>query len=140
MDIQDSFLQSVLDAQKKDIFSSLRVMMPGTIVSYNSFTGLASVQPGLRRKSAANSGLSGSSAASSAPSDILTAPILSDVPVLLPSSDFQPASGSPCLLLFADFCLDGWLESKQPVLPPSSRQHDLSDAIALVGYFPAFTA
>ena len=122
MDVSESFLQETLAAQRHDLFSSLRVMMPGQIISYDSASGLASVQPMLRRKA-----LSG---------ELLSAPCLMDVPVLLPSPSYEISEGDPCLLLFADFCLDGWLENQQPVIPPSTRQHDLSDAIALVGYFP----
>ena len=94
--------------------------MPGKIVSFDSDSGLASVQPGLRRKTSSG--------------EILTIPILTEVPVFLPSVDQAVSVGDPCILLFMDFCMDGWLETGQPVLPPSPRQHDLSDAVALVGY------
>ena len=123
MEITVEFLQSALDSLRREIFSTLRVAMPGQIVSYDESSGLATVQPALRREA---SGL------------VLTAPELSEVPVLLPSPDFSVSAGMSCLLIFADFCLDGFLQSGQPVLPPSPRAHDLSDAIALVGYCPAF--
>ena len=120
MEITEAFLQNALNSLKQEIFSSLRVAMPGNIVDFDAASGTASVQPALRRKTASG--------------EILTAPLLSAVPVLRPSADFAVSPGDPCLLIFADFCIDGWLESGQPVLPPSSRQHDLSDAFALVGY------
>ena len=121
MEITETFLQSLLDALKRDILSSLHSAMPGNILSYDASSGLASVQPALRRKTAFD--------------EILTAPVLNDVPVFCPSAEFIPSSGDPCILLFMDFCMDGWLESGQPVLPPSPRRHDLSDAIALTGCF-----
>lgn len=123
MEIAETFLQSVLDALKRDILSSLHTAMPGNVLSYDASSGLASVQPALRRKTPSG--------------EILTAPVLKDVPVFRPAAGFTPSAGDPCILLFMDFCLDGWLESSQPVLPPSPRQHDLSDAVALVGYASA---
>ena len=124
MDITESFLQSALESQKRELLSVLHAVMPGNVISYDPTAGLAIIQPALRRKTSSGT--------------VATAPVLSDVPVLLPSSDFPVSPGAPCLLLFSDFCLDGWLETGQPVIPPSPRQHDLSDAIALVGYCSAF--
>ena len=126
MELTETFLQETLEAFRRELSSSLRCGMPGNVVAYDSENGLATVQPALRQKTSAGR--------------VLTAPVLSGVPVLLPSEDYQVNAGAPCLLLFADFCLDGWLETGQPVVPPSPRQHDLSDAIALVGYFPALRA
>ena len=125
MDISNDFLQSALDSVRQDIFSNLHAILPGQILDYDTEKGLASVQPALRQKTSSGR--------------ILTMPVLYDVPVLLPSSDHTVSPGDFCLLLFSDFCLDGWLEARQPVLPPSPRRHDLSDAIALVGYFPALS-
>ena len=105
MYIDEAFLQEALDALKKDIFSSFHFAMPGIIEAYDSETGLASVQPALRRRTSDGK--------------ILTAPLLEEVPVFLPAADL-------------------WLRSGQPVLPPSPRKHDWSDAVALVGFAPAF--
>ena len=123
MEITETFLQNALEALKQEILSTMHCAMPGNIVSFDSDSGLASVQPGLRRKTSSG--------------EILTIPILTEVPVFLPSADQAVSVGDPCILLFMDFCLDGFLQAGQPVLPPSPRQHDLSDAIALVGYAPA---
>ena len=120
MEITETFLQEALDSLKRDILSCLHVAIPGIIESYDDSVGTALVQPALRRKT--NTG------------DILTAPRLLEVPVFRPSADYVVSDGAPCILLFMDFCIDGWLESNQPVIPPSSRQHDLSDAVALVGF------
>ena len=117
------FLRQALDALRREIFSTLHVAMPGTVIAYDASDGTVSVRPALRRRVSSD--------------QILTAPILPRVPVLLPSSDYTPAPGDPCLLLFCDFCLDGFLDTGQPVLPPSPRSHDLSDAFALVGFCPA---
>ena len=121
MEITDSFLQYTLESLKREIFSTMRVAMPGNIVSYDDSTGLATVQPALRRRTRSG--------------QILTAPQLPSVPVFRPSADFRVQDGAPCILLFMDFCMDGWLTANQPVLPPSPRQHDLSDAIAITGFW-----
>ena len=153
--ITGDFLQQALDALRREIYSTLHVAMPGTVTAYDASDGTVSVRPALRRRTSSDP-ISGSLAGSSArafpgkgsgalsgnmagvPSgQILTAPILPRVPVLLPSPDFVPAPGDPCLLIFCDFCLDGFLDTGQPVLPPSPRSHDLSDAFALVGFCPA---
>ena len=124
METNESFLQTVLEFLKKEILSDLHVAMPGRIEAYDPETGLADVQPMLTRKTGAG--------------EILPAPMLRDVPVLLQSVGYSVAAGTPCTLLFMDFCMDGWLQSGQPVLPPSPRQHDFPDAIALAGYASAF--
>ena len=93
--------------------------MPGIVESYDPETRTASVQPALRKQ--LRSGRT------------ITAPLLQEVPVILPSPDFIVMPGSHCLLIFADFCIDGWYESGMPVNPPSAQKHDLSDAFALVG-------
>ena len=120
MEITESFLLESLDALKREILENLHVAMPGTVLSYDAASGLARIQPGLRRRAADGS--------------ILTAPELADVPVFLPAAGFSVSPGDPCILLFMDFCMDGWLETGQPVIPPSPRAHDLSDAVALAGF------
>ena len=122
MQVTESFLQSALDSLRQEILSVLHVAMPGQIVSYDPETATAGIQPAFRRRT--TSGM------------LLTAPVLTGVPVFLPTSDFIPQVGDHCLLIFADFCIDGWYETGQPVLPPSPRMHDLSDAFAIVGFRP----
>lgn len=124
MEITEAFLQDALQALKREILSSLHVAMPGIVESYDSSTHTATVQPALRRRTRAG--------------ELLTAPLLYQVPVFIPSPDFTVSPGAHCLLIFADFCIDGWYGSGQPVLPPSPRRHDLSDAFALVGFRPAW--
>ena len=123
MEVNEAFLLEALDSLKREIFSSLHCVVPGNITAYDPETGLASVQPALRRKDSSG--------------EILTAPLLREVPVLLPAVDFEVSAGAPCLLLVADFCLDGWLAGGQPGVPASPRKHDWAVAVALVGVFPA---
>ena len=118
MEITAEFLESALQALKEEIFSSLHVAMPGIVQSYDPECGTAVVQPALKRKNAAG--------------ETVTAPLLRDVLVFRCSTSGTVASGTPCLLIFADFCIDGWFETGQPTVPPSPRSHDLSDAFALI--------
>ena len=116
MEITESFLRSALRDLKREIFSTLHVAAPGLVESYDPSTRTVSVRPALLRREAAG--------------DLLSAPLLQSVPAFFWGDD--PAPGDACLLIFADFCLDGFLSSAQPVLPPSPRMHDWSDAVALI--------
>ena len=118
MEVTAEFLESALQSLKEEIFSSLHVAMPGIIQSYDPETQTATVQPALKRRNATGK--------------TVAAPILHDVPIFRCNSAADPAPGTHCLLIFADFCIDGCLETGEPTLPPSPRSHDLSDAIALV--------
>ena len=118
MEISPEFLESALASLKQEICSSLHVAMPGTLQSYNAQRRTAVIQPVLLRQNAAG--------------DPVTAPLLYDVPVFSCNPSVDPSPGAPCFLIFADFCMDGFLETGQPTLPLSPRTHDLSDAVALV--------
>ena len=114
-------------ALKKDIFRSLNVALPGSIVSYDSTARTASIRP-LR------AGM----------------PLLMDVPVFTPSSSATVSEGDYCLVIFADHDIDAWFASENPNSPPgnspsgngppgtvsplSSRMHSLSDGCAFVGF------
>jgi len=126
MQLTESFLRQALESLRREILSSLHVAMPGIIRSYDASSATAEVQPALRRRTSSG--------------DLVTAPVLSGVPAFLPSADFVPAPGDHCLLIFCDFCIDGWFDTGQPVLPPSPRMHDLSDAFAIVGFRPKNTS
>ena len=118
MEITAEFLESALQALKEEIFASLHVAMPGIVQAYDAERRTAVVQPAIRRKSADGK--------------IITAPVLQDVPVFVCGGEHAVASGDDCLLIFADFCIDGWFETGQPTIPASPRSHDLSDAFAIV--------
>ncbi len=120
MDVTVEFLEQALDDLKREIFSNLHVAMPGIIRAYDEEKGTADIQPGLRRRTSDG--------------DLLLAPILRSVPVYIPVSDYVVSPGDICLVIFADYCADGFLKTAQPVLPPSPRTHDLSDGFAFVGF------
>lgn len=104
--------------------SGIHTSCPGTIVSYNSGTGQASVQPALKFK-VTNS-------------DSITAPVITNVPVYFPSGansqiTYPITAGDSCWLVFAERSIDDWLlggESDDP------RKYDLTDCAAFVGMKP----
>ncbi len=122
MEITEDFLSEALQTLRQEILSSLHVAMPGIVESFSSDSGTACIRPAFFRRDV--------SGALSVP------PILQDVPVYLPDLSRKISPGESCLVIFADFCIDGWYLSGVPTLPPSSRTHDLSDAFAFVGFHP----
>ena len=96
-------------AIKKEILSSLHCAIPGTVESFDASSGTAVIRPANPRM-----------------------PLLPDVPVYLPSEQ-AVASGDLCLVVFADYDMDSWLEGREEP-PPSGRTHSLSDAFAFVGF------
>lgn len=126
IDNTDSLSQEVLQALKQDIFSSLRVALPGIVQAWDPETRTATVQPAVRSRVA----VSGKP---------VLYPLLREVPVFAPrlsdpSLRLNIRPGDACLLIFADVNIDGWYETGSATLPPSDRQHDLSDAFAFVGW------
>jgi len=73
------------------------------------------------------------------PTTVTIAPI-QDVPIMMMrvpgwSMTFPITSGTECLLIFIDSCIDGWWQNgpSNPQPPFDRRRHDLSDPIALFG-------
>jgi hypothetical protein len=120
LEITEGFLEQALEAFRKEIFASLHVAMPGRVVAYDAETGTATIQPAVRRRD-----LDG---------NVVTAPVLSGVPVYLPTADYAPREGDQCMVIFADCCIDGWFDTGSAVVPPAKRMHDLADGFAIVGF------
>ena len=118
MEIDAAFLQAALQALKEEIFSALHVAMPGIVMAYEAATRTADVLPALVRKDSEGNDV--------------TAPLLRAVPVFLCGRETDPVAGDRCLLLFLDFCVDGFIQRGEACVPDSPRMHDLSDAVALV--------
>lgn len=118
---------------RAQIFYDLYVHVPGTIVAFNRATGLATVQPGLRRVYPTYT----------VPGGQTTKPYPQVANVMVftlqgggASVGADPAVGDPCLLLVADRNLDAWRQNGGQQAPLSDRAHHLSDCFALVGFNP----
>ena len=118
MEIDAAFLQAALQALKEEIFSTLHVAMPGIVMAYDAATRTADVQPALMRRDSDGKGIA--------------APLLRAVPVFLCGRETDPVAGDRCLLIFLDFCVDGFIQNGEACVPDSPRMHDLSDAVAMV--------
>ena len=110
-----------LDLLRRDVLRSLHCALPGIVETFDPETRTACIRPALRSKAPDGS--------------TVAYPLLRDVPVFFPGDVlFAVNPGDECLLIFADTAIDGWFETGGAVLPPSDRQHALSDAFAFVGF------
>lgn len=121
-------LSAVLSTERGAVKDQIRVAMPGIIHSFNPETVTAVVQPALRSVQQNNDGSTNTS----------DYPLLVDVPVVFPRGGgctltFPIKPGDECLVIFADRCIDFWWQSGGVQEPVDQRQHDLSDAFAIVG-------
>jgi len=124
--------QTATGAQIKSALLDVHTALPGIIISFDPDTRTATVQPAIQRVFLSPE--SGEQAPTNLPPCV-------DVPVYFPSGGgfeltFPVAAGDHCLLIFAERCIDSWFVAGQPAPPDDYRQHDLSDAFALVGVWP----
>lgn len=120
--------QQSFDALIASIFSKMRVSLPGVIQSFDPDTVTCVVQPAIKGAVPDDSGVPVSS-------DMT---LLMDVPVIFPRGGgctltFPVKPGDECLIVFGDRCTDFWWQSGGVQEPADDRQHDLSDAFAIVG-------
>ena len=116
-----AYLQELKSAVKQEI----RCALPGIIHTYDPETQTASIQPTIRDR---RMGLS-----------YEDLPLLLDVPVFFPGGNYVAVCypvrpGDECLVIFADSCIDAWMQSGSAQNPVIPRRHDLSDGFALVGF------
>jgi len=102
----------------------LHTCLPGHIVSFDSSTQTAKVQPGIQRIFAQQGAVN--------------LPELVDVPVCFPGGGgfvltFPVSANDECILIFSERAIDYWWQNGGVQLPAEYRTHDLSDAFALVG-------
>lgn len=106
---------------------SINICLPGRILSYDAGSQKASIQPVLGRK------------LRDGREEKL--PVLSDVPVVWPRSGgahitLPVSAGDGCLVIFCDRSLDEFKSEGGEVFPDDPRAHDLSDAVAIMGFGP----
>lgn len=120
--------QQSFDALKDAISSSLRVSIPGIIQDFDPETVTCTVQPAIK-------GAVPDKAGGIAPEDLM---LLTNVPVIFPRGGgctitFPVKEGDECLVIFGDRCVDFWWQSGGVQEPADDRQHDMSDAFAIIG-------
>ena len=105
-------------ALKNDILRSLHVAVPGEIVTYDPTKRTAVIQPTIREWNSTEN-----------------PPLLTDVPVFFAGNyTFTPQKGDGCLVVFADSCIDAWLQNGGVSTPVTARSHSMSDGFAFVGF------
>ncbi|EMA1800178.1 translation initiation factor IF-2 [Cronobacter turicensis] len=120
--------QQAMKVLSDNIFSMLRVSMPGIIQSFNPTACTCTVQPAILGEVANEVGEFKSS----------PLPLLVDVPVIFPRGGgctitFPVKAGDECLVVFSDRCIDFWWQNGGVQEPVDPRRHDLSDAFAFIG-------
>jgi hypothetical protein len=110
-----------------DRLRQLNTGLPGRVLSYDSSTRKAEVQPLIKEKFADG--------------QILTLPRITGVPVIMPATSgsgfIMPiGDGDPVLLLFMQRSIDRWLASGGVQEAADATMHALSDAVAIPGLFP----
>ncbi|CAM3711880.1 translation initiation factor IF-2 [Rouxiella silvae] len=123
---------ALTEALAKDISSNLRVSMPGIIQSFDPGDDTRGptcvVLPAIKGTKTDSDGNVTSE----------DYPLLVDVPMVFPRGGgvtltFPIGEGDECLLVFSDRCIDFWWQSGGVQEAVDKRQHDLSDAFAIVG-------
>lgn len=120
-------LTDIIDNKLYDLHTS----MPAKIVSYDSATGMASVQPLLKRKFKNQS-------------QAVDLPIINKVPVIFPrtATSFIHMPVAPediGHLMFSERSIDTWKTLGGSQDPKDVRKHDLSDCVFHLGGYPAIT-
>lgn len=115
-------------AQIDNTLLDVHTALPAIVISFDAEERTIKAQPTIQRTFSDGQGLSGD----------MNLPPCVDVPVVFPMGGgyeltFPVKEGDECLLIFAERCIDGWFDSGEPTPPADFRQHDLSDAFAIVG-------
>jgi hypothetical protein len=126
-------LSELLNASVTQAFDGFFVALPGRVEKYISATQTADIKPLLKRAVIDQDG----------GEDVEELPVIPNVPILfMRTSQFflsLPLSvGDNVLLLFCDRSIDGYMGSTGAVDldPVDLRQHNISDAVAIPGFFP----
>lgn len=125
-------MRALLTQLKQEIFLTFNCHQLGTIQTFNAVTQTATVTlnflrsvPDLNQQPAVYR--------------TVQYPVLADVPVFVPRGGtgrltFPIQPGDTCLVLFNDRDFDTWFATGNVAAPNSTRAHDLSDGLALVGF------
>lgn len=121
-------LSEVIQAGIESALLNLNTCMPGIVQSYNTGKNTVDVQPVFKR--AYENG------------DTAEIPVIRNVPVCYPRANqaaitFPIKAQDTVLLLFSQRTLDSWKLKGGKIQPGDSRNHDLSDAVAIPGIYPS---
>lgn len=115
-----------------DRLASVHVMLPGKVESYDAATQKADIQPMISRLQKTVDG--------EIKEDL---PVIPSVPVAFPRAGgfkitMPVKEGDRCMLVFCERSIDVYQQSSgsRPVDPDLFLMHDLSDAVALMGWYP----
>lgn len=122
-DSRSGELAETLRTLQSSVSSQLRVSMPGIVQSFDADNVTCDIQIGIKGESGGES---------------TNLSVLTNVPVVFPrgggvTMTFPIKAGDECLLIFGDRCIDFWHQSGDIQETVDERQHDLSDAFALIG-------
>ena len=127
-------LKLVFQQITREIMNSLSVAQSATIVKFYPATQTADVQPNIAQVIQYLTDANGNPQPNYGPY-----PIFPAVPVVCLGGGggaitFPITAGDQCMLTFIDKNIDAWWLSGTQGLPPNNaRQHDLSDAVAIIG-------
>ncbi len=131
--IPDPNLRDVLNAHRREIFAALNCHQVGEIVSFNNDLQTATVKIAVNKQVVDYT--------KSPPEYVYKPyPLLTDCPVFMIGGGengyltFPVRAGDTCLILFNDRDLDNWFAGGANTPPNSSRLHDLSDGLVMVGF------
>lgn len=124
-------LNRAVDESIRSELVNLHTALPGRIETYDAATQTATITPDLKQLWVDEDEVE---------QEVVVSPI-QDVPVMFPragglSITFPVQQGDPCLLVFAERDISGWLDTGRREVPPEDRRHALSDAVALLGLYP----
>ena len=117
-------LDGIIQSHVDNFETQLNTIIPATIVSFDSETQTATVQPMIYEAY--------SDGVSTRPAEI------DDVPVMFPSAGggmitFPIRKGDEVLLAYAQRDIDVWWDTSEEGIPDTQHYHDYNDAIAIVG-------
>ncbi|MBZ5673716.1 MAG: phage baseplate protein [Acidobacteriia bacterium] len=122
-------LEAILQSHKREVLKAVNCARVGVIKAFDPTKQTATVM------------IAQQQVTSISPEGVRTIqeyPLLLVVPVVFPAGGgftltFPIAEGDECLVIFNDREIDNWLTTGPGSTPTTSRVHDLSDGMALVG-------
>lgn len=130
--VYDPNLKSLLDQVKRDVLTTINCSQVGEIVVFDAAKQTAQIQLKIMR-------LVADRTAQPVVYIPKICPLLIDCPVMVLSGGsgritFPILPGDTCLVVFNDRDIDNWFKTGATLPPNSTRLHDLSDGLAIVGF------